>query len=573
MANLQYFSVPYQTLINTSVATKRYVDAANGSNSNNGTSETSAWLTFDYALSQTAATTSEVMIIVNPGTYTVTASAAASASYLFSDGNYARKIVCSPGRVKFQWASTAARDAPMVDLQNSGSAMYGATLLRDNSGKTTSYTVAVFGGTTASLKGNFYNCVFRETNANNAWSLQYDNAAQTIASQVNNCTFYFGTASTGDYSGGAGLVLNNCAFNQANPAGASTKNSTIYSQSVNATTYAIPSVTTAGVYSGTYDWTLVIGAPGVTATVNGLTTSTVNEGQTLVATYNTNTTSTFTVNYAITGTAVLADINIALTGTVVVSGGTGTLSIPILADNAIEGFEYIYVTIDGWTNGPITIYDTSAPLTITPQSAAAGTRFLVSLTTSSTNGTQYPYVITGTNISSTTIGNQLTGTFVINNNSATFTLLSSSVAGSTFYVSVPSLGIQQVGIITFASTLAYPVTQQSASTSTLMQSNGYYPIPGQAIGVYNPLPSTGTYVLASAVPIPAQNVAQITFQNAGIYASPYIQAVARYIPSIMQGSQVSVSPPPTKLTSQAEIGYGNTPVTPLGQPLVKEYWI
>jgi hypothetical protein len=213
MANLQYFSTPYQTLITGSGATKRYIDAALGSNSNNGTSEVTAWLTLDYALSQTSATASEVMIIVNPGTYTVTPGANANASYLFSDGNFARKIVCAPGQVRFQWTSTAARDAPIVDFQNSGSAIYGAILLRDNSAKTNSYSVGLFNGSTAALKGNFFNCVFRETNANNNWALQYDNSS-VIASQVNNCTFYFNAAGAADYSGGAGLVLNSCAFNQ-----------------------------------------------------------------------------------------------------------------------------------------------------------------------------------------------------------------------------------------------------------------------------------------------------------------------------------------------------------------------
>ena len=573
MANLQYFSTPYQTLITGSSATKRYVDAALGSNSNNGTSETSAWLTFDYALSQTAATASEVMIIVNPGLYTVTPSANANASYLFTDGNYARKIVCAPSQVRFQWTSTGARDAPMVDLQNAGSAMYGAILLRDNSAKTLNYAVGVFNGSTANLKGNFFNCVFRETNANNQWSLQYDNSS-VISSQVNNCTFYFNAASAGDYSGGGGLVLNNCAFNQVNPGGSSNKNNTVYSQTVNATTYAITGVSTQGVYSGTYDWSLPYNQFGVSFTVNGLASTAVNEGQTLVAVYNTTTTSTFTASYAITGTIVISDITTSsTTGTITVTGGVGSLSIPIIADSTIEGTEFIYVTIGGSTSGPITIYDTSAPLTVIPPTGVAGTPYVITLTTSSANGTQFPYTITGTNISSANLGSQITGTFVINNNSATFTLRSASVASSTFYVNVPSLGIQQSGLITYAGTLAYPVTPQGTSTvaSTLMQSNGSSPIPGQAIGQYNPLPSTGTYILTGVKPVPGLSLFQINFQSTS--TSTYTFTGQYPIPSIMQGSTQAVSPPQLKITSQADTGYGNAPVTPLGQPLVNEFWL
>jgi hypothetical protein len=576
MANLQYFSTPYQTLITGSGATKRYVDAALGSNSNNGTSETSAWLTFDYALSQTAATTSEVMIIVNPGTYTVTASANVNASYLFSDGNYARKIVCAPSQVTLQWTATGVRDAPFVDLQNAGSAIYGAILLRNHGGKAaTSYTVAVFNGSTANLKGNFYNCVFRETNANQYWSLQYDNGS-VISSQVNNCTFYFGATTLSDYSGGAGLVLNNCAFNQANPAGSSTKNNTIYSQSVNATTYLITGVSTAGVASGTYDWSLPYNQTGVSFTVSGVSATSVNEGQTLVAGYTTSTTSTFIANYTITGTTVLADIGIALTGTITVSSGTGSLSIPIIADNAIEGTEYIYVTINNSTAGPITIYDTSAPLTLIPPIGVAGAQYVITLTTSSANGTQYPYTITGTNITTATIGSLITGTFVINNNSATFTLLSGSVAGSTFYVNVPSLGIQQSGVITFTSSTSFTTATigiQSVFTATLMQSNGYFPITGLSLGQLNSLslPSTSTYTLTGQNPIPGLSLFQINYQSTS--TSTYLITKQNPIPSIMQGSTQPVAPPPPKLTSQADTGYGNTPVTPLGQPLVKEFWL
>jgi hypothetical protein len=434
---------------------------------------------------------------------------------------------------------------------------------------------AVFNGSTANLKGNFYNCVFREVNSSNLWSLQYDNSS-VISSQVNNCTFYFGAAGAGDYSGGAGLVLNNCAFNQANTGGSSTKNSTIYSQSVNATTYAIPSVTTAGVYSGTYDWSLPYNQSGVSFTVSGSAATSVNEGQTLVAGYTTSTTSTYTASYAITGTTVLADIGIALTGTITVTSGTGSLSIPIIADNAIEGTEYMYVTIDGFTSGPITVYDTSAPLTVIPPIGAAGTQYVITLTTSSTNGTQFPYVITGTNISSSNLGSQITGTFVINNNSATFTLISSSVAGSTFYVNVPSLGMQQSGIITFTSSTSFTtatITLQITSTATLMQSNGYFPIAGLSLGQLNSLslPSTSTYALTGQNPIPGLSLFQFVNQNTT--ASNYALTKQNIIPAIMQGSTQPVAPPPPKLTSQADTGYGNTPVTPLGQPLVKEFWL
>jgi hypothetical protein len=109
------------------------------------------------------------------------------------------------------------------------------------------------------------------------------------------------------------------------------------------------------------------------------------------------------------------------------------------------------------------------------------------------------------------------------------------------------------------------------STATLMQSNGYFPITGQAIGQYNPLPNTGTYILTGVIPVPGLSLFQINYQSAS--TSTYSFTGQYAIPSIMQGSTQAVSPPQLKITSQAETGYGNAPVTPLGQPLVNEFWL
>jgi hypothetical protein len=243
--------------INTFSGTKKYIDITNGSDSNNGDTDAAAYQTLAYAQAQTAAIGTAVMYVIKPGVYTLTPVVVQATfnSAGFSDGNLPRTFFCAAGQVVFQWTATSTqRDATMVDLQNTNSSVYGAILKRNNNGKTTSYSTAMLNGSTSTSKGDFYNCVFQETNANGDWSLQYDNPG-AIQTTVNNCSFYTTENGQADYSGGAGLVLNNCAFRYVWGTSNSTRNSTISAQTMDATTYELATNnSTHGVYSGTYAW-------------------------------------------------------------------------------------------------------------------------------------------------------------------------------------------------------------------------------------------------------------------------------------------------------------------------------
>ena len=329
--NIYNFPDAYDSLVDAFTGTIKYISASSGSNSNTGNSATTAYLTIDYALAQNTSATATMFVIL-AGTYTVTPQAYGSsyATFALGDNNYPRVFVGAPGVVKIQFTAGGYGPYP-VDFKNSGSACYGIIFERNNGSKTSSYETALFCGsaTVGNLKGNFYNCGFTEINGNNAWSLQYDNGS-TIASQVNNCTFKFGGPGNGDYSGGSGLVLNYCVFNQSRSGTASsaTLNNTLASQTVSAS-YVTTGVTDKGVYSGTYAWN------GTTTYDPGFMTesASVVSGST-IAIYYYHTSSSASVAYTISGIS-SADINGAsLTGTMTVTNSSATLSIVTIAKKA-----------------------------------------------------------------------------------------------------------------------------------------------------------------------------------------------------------------------------------------------
>jgi hypothetical protein len=322
------FPNAYDDLVDAFTGTIKYISASTGSNSNTGNSASTAYLTIEYALAQNT-TSTPTMFVILAGTYTVTPQAfgSAYATFALGDNNNIRVFVGAPGLVKIQ-INTASGYGPYVaDFKNSSSACYGIIFERNNGGKTASYEVALFCGTNSvgKLEGNFYNCGFTETNANNAWSLQYDNES-TITSQLNNCTFKFGGSGTADYTGGAGLVFNNSVFNQAIPTSSSTKTNTLASQTVSAS-YVTTGVTDRGVYSGTYAWngTTTAPEPGF-----GAESASVTSGNNVNLTYY-HTSSSGSVSYTITGVT-SADINGgSLTGTMTVTNSVAMLSIPTIS--------------------------------------------------------------------------------------------------------------------------------------------------------------------------------------------------------------------------------------------------
>ncbi len=326
--NLALYNFPdsyYTNLVETAASVK-YVSAS-GSDSNNGNTVSTPYLTIAKALTDTSATNTTVTIVILAGTYVITPQANGSsyATSAIADSNKPRVFVGAPGKVKIQFTNASGYGPYAVDFQNSGSACYGIIFERNNAGKANNYEVAIFCGssTVGNLKGNFYNCAFTETNANYNWALQYDNESR-IASQVNNCTFKFYEAAMADYTGGPGLVLNYSVFSQANPGGNSTKSNTLYSQTVDATTYVTTGVTTAGVYSGTYAWNGTTTMPtglyssagtfysGVATTIT-LATSGVANGS--------------TVAYTISGVTSAEISGAPLTGNFIINNNSGSISI------------------------------------------------------------------------------------------------------------------------------------------------------------------------------------------------------------------------------------------------------
>ena len=328
--SLSIYNFPnaYDDLVDAFTGTIKYISLSTGSNSNTGNSATAAYLTIDYALAQNTSATPTMFVILE-GTYVVSGTAHSDgyATFGLKDGGNHREFVCAPGRVTIQFTATGSeRDSPIISFSNTNSKIYGAILKRNNSGRTTNYTVAYFrGGVDGATKGNFYNCVFSETNANNAWSYQYDNSGYNNLA-LRNCTFYHLAAPAANYTNAGTCLTIDSVFNTTITTGG-TETNVLKSQTVNASTYVTTGVTTAGVYSGTYAWngTTTLPDPGFyTASAS------VVSGNIFDITY-IHTSSSATVGYTISGVT-SADINNAsLTGNFSVTNSAAILSITTIS--------------------------------------------------------------------------------------------------------------------------------------------------------------------------------------------------------------------------------------------------
>ena len=315
------FPDSYNSIV-TGSASVKYVSAS-GSDSNNGNTVTTPYLTIAQALSATSGTATSVTIVILAGTYNISATSGGTGCYCISDGGNPRLFVCSAGQVTIVCTdATGSRDFSPLNFANSSSAIYGAIIKRNNSGRTLPYATAFFNDETVSFKGYAYNTVFQETNSNNTWTIQYDNGGNSTG-KVYNSTFYNGANGAGDYSGAAGLVITDSVFNTTYGSSSATYTGVLTSQTVNATTYVTTGVTTKGVYSGTYAW-------------NGTTTMPVNGFYNVANTVFSGTTINFSlydsassnVPYTITGVTT-ADLNgTPLTGFFTSASGAFTLSVP-----------------------------------------------------------------------------------------------------------------------------------------------------------------------------------------------------------------------------------------------------
>lgn len=246
------FPTAYTTLISSFIGTKIYVKTT-GNDSNAGTEENSPKATIQGAISSA---TSGSMIIVYPGSYTNNTSGNASGSsysgQLLTDENKNLQIVCAPGQVKITGTNSGARDYHAIGFRNSSSKIYGAILERNNGGRSNSYETAFisFSAGEGLVTGQIYNCVFREINANGAWSMHYDNGGG--ANWLAEGCLFIGSNWTNNYSGGGNTITRFSASNNSSwtTSGTFTGNSkpvTITSKwGVGSTSY--------GVYYGTYAW-------------------------------------------------------------------------------------------------------------------------------------------------------------------------------------------------------------------------------------------------------------------------------------------------------------------------------
>ena len=449
------FPLVYQALIDGFSGTKKYIDGVNGSNSNNGDTVNTAYATIDYAITANTSATA-TMFVIAEGTYTMTAVSTGNSLAIRDGGNH-REFVCQPGSVVIQWtANTADRDSPITQFTNTNSKIYGGILKRNNNGRTANYSVAYYKGQSL---GNFYNCVFSETNANNAWSYQYDNYGQNNIA-IRNCTFFNGAAPSGNYTNNGTCLTIDTVFNTTVITGG-TETNVLKSQTVNATTYETTGVTTAGVYSGTYAWGQAV--LGVSFQINGSDAIAANEGQTVTVVI-VGSTETGTRNYTISGVS-SADINGAsLTGTVSLVNYEASFNITLTEDiTSGEGIENLTVIMEdptGNQQATLTVYDTSAVLYVTP-TAVSGDTISVRLNTSNTpevNGTQIPYTISGDYITASNIGQPLTGNFTVNNNIAELIINLGAIVSTT--LTVTAYGETTSCTITFISDIDVDVVTQ-----------------------------------------------------------------------------------------------------------------
>jgi len=167
----------------------------------------------------------------------------------------------------------------------------------------------------------------------------------------------------------------------------------------------------------------------------GLSTSvgSVNEGQSFTITLTTtNIADGTSIPYTITGVDSDDLSGASLTGNFAIQSGTSSIDFNVAADATTEGNETFTLTLDHVNELiQVTIVDSSTTPVPTYSldtggiaSINEGSDLTITLTTTFVDdGTQVPYTISGTGITTADIGgNSLTGSFTVNNNTATLIL-------------------------------------------------------------------------------------------------------------------------------------------------------
>lgn len=306
-------------------------------------------------------------------------------------------------------------------------------------------------------------------------------------------------------------------------------------------------VTTSGgytVHTFTTSGSFTLFAATVGFSISGNPVSSANEGQTVTVNI-LGSTSTGTRNYTITGVS-SADINGAsLTGTVTLVNSTATFSIVLSEDISLsEGNETLTVSFDdnGTTiQNNLQVIDTSSVLRITPGSVVPGNTVTVTLNTANNpqpNGTQIPYTISGQYITAGLIGQPLTGNFVVNSNTAQFVITIGATLSTTLLVT--SFGTTANCSITFTPTISVSVVESQYVSAEV------------ASTAFTVLPLSGVPVQFSALSVPAVELGAVQVTTA---------TYANY----------AVIPLTTMTTKNGNID--TFIVRPMGQELIREYWI
>lgn len=206
---------------------------------------------------------------------------------------------------------------------------------------------------------------------------------------------------------------------------------------------------------------------GVAFEVSGTPVIAANEGQTVTVTF-TSAAATGAINYTISGVSTADISGAALSGTVNLVDYQATITLVLTEDVSIgEGAETMTVSFvenSVTYQADLTINDTSSGLSITP-TAVPGDIVTVALNTSAApvaNGTEIPYTISGEYITAEFIGQPLTGVFVVNNNTAEFTIAIGFVSSTVLTVTLTALGDSADCAITFIGNITDIVVQSTA---------------------------------------------------------------------------------------------------------------
>tara|TARA_B100000073_G_scaffold88442_1_gene69313 strand:+ start:2995 stop:3882 length:888 start_codon:yes stop_codon:yes gene_type:complete len=242
---------------------KRYYDPINGNDSNSGNTPETAKQNVGTDMNSFLQGGNTRLVVLLPGTHTVTTDGPGSyGGRMFQWDTTNSSVIGAPGKTIVRNATSGgggdARDLHVFGMRSGSATVIGLIIERDNEGRGTNYSRAMWGYDASATSGDVYNCVIRETNGNNTMSHIYDNQGSGDR-EMYNCLI--DATMEGAYTCGT-TYAENCAFTHSshNFCSPGVTNATL-----NVTTGNAPSGlpyyinngannSSFGVYSGTYAW-------------------------------------------------------------------------------------------------------------------------------------------------------------------------------------------------------------------------------------------------------------------------------------------------------------------------------